>query len=56
MPVRLKVPDIGVDSRPVSLGLASDGTLEVPRVRAYAPADWYNGSRPLGNWGDTRTP
>lgn len=43
-PLRLRIPDIGVDAPLVPLGLDGDGTLQVPR---YEDAGWYaGGSRP----------
>jgi sortase (surface protein transpeptidase) len=45
MPARVQIPAIGVDLALVPLGLASDGTMEVPRD--FATAGWYtNGPRP----------
>lgn len=48
LPVRLKIPGISVDSAVESLGLASDGTMDIPK----GPDDvaWFNlGSRPGEN-------
>jgi LPXTG-site transpeptidase (sortase) family protein len=43
-PLRVRIPSIRVDASLVSLGLDSDGTLQVPR---YEEAGWYSGgSRP----------
>ena len=43
-PVRVRIPAIGVDAEMGSLGLNTDGTLEVP---PYEEAGWYaGGSRP----------
>ena len=43
-PVRVRIPDIGVDAEIGGLGLNSDGTLEVP---PYERAGWYReGPRP----------
>lgn len=43
-PVRIRIPSIGVTAPLVRLGLATDGTLEVPR---FEDAGWYTGrSRP----------
>lgn len=51
VPVRLRIPAIGVDTRVVSLGLAPDGTVEVPPIEADAPAGWYQGSPAPGRTG-----
>ncbi|MCL2733347.1 MAG: class F sortase, partial [Actinomycetia bacterium] len=51
VPVRLRVPDIGVDTPVMDLGLAPDGTVEVPPVRAHSPAGWYRGSPTPGQLG-----
>jgi len=51
VPVRLEIPAIGVDTPVVPLGLAADGTVEVPPVRAHAPAGWYRGSPTPGRTG-----
>ncbi|WP_037912566.1 class F sortase [Actinacidiphila yeochonensis] len=51
VPVRLSIPAIGVDTPLMRLGLASDGTVEVPPVRAHAPAGWYSGSPTPGRTG-----
>jgi Sortase domain len=40
-PVRVEIPAIGVSSRLVRLGLAADGTMEVPRD--YDLAGWFTG-------------
>ncbi|WP_042424984.1 class F sortase [Streptacidiphilus anmyonensis] len=50
-PVRLVIPDIGVDTPVMSLGLASDGTVQVPPIAANAPAGWYRGSPTPGQTG-----
>ncbi len=43
-PLRVRIPAIGVFAPLVPLGIAADGTLEVPR---YQEAGWYaGGSRP----------
>ncbi len=43
-PIRVRIPAIGVFAPLVPLGIAADGTLEVPR---YQEAGWYaGGSRP----------
>ncbi|MBY8879963.1 class F sortase [Actinacidiphila acidipaludis] len=51
VPVRLQIPDIAVDTPVMGLGLASDGTVEVPPVRAHSPAGWYRGSPTPGQIG-----
>jgi sortase (surface protein transpeptidase) len=48
-PLRLQIPAIGVDSRTMSLGLQSDGTIEVPP--GPFPAGWYTGSPTPGELG-----
>ncbi len=50
LPVRLKIPKIGVDSGIDSLGLTAQGDMDAPK--ALANAGWYNvGTRPgsIGN-------
>jgi LPXTG-site transpeptidase (sortase) family protein len=42
VPVSLSIPAIGVQTRLVRLGLAADGTLQVPSTTAVA--GWYTGS------------
>lgn len=41
VPLRLQVPAIGVDTPVVRLGLAADGTVEVPAITAHDRAGWY---------------
>ncbi|MGW1464474.1 class F sortase [Streptomyces sp. NPDC002308] len=41
VPLRLEVPAIGVDTPVVRLGLAADGTVEVPAITAHDRAGWY---------------
>ncbi|WP_438486151.1 class F sortase [Streptomyces sp. S186] len=42
-PVRVRIPAAGVDTGPVlRLGLAADGTVEVPSVRAADRIGWYD--------------
>jgi sortase (surface protein transpeptidase) len=48
-PLRLQIPAIGVDSRMMSLGLQSDGSIEVPP--GPFPAGWYTGSPTPGELG-----
>lgn len=49
VPVRLRIPAIDVDSALADLGLADDGTLEVPD--AGFPAGWYHGAPTPGELG-----
>jgi LPXTG-site transpeptidase (sortase) family protein len=50
-PARLRIPAIGVDSSVMALGLATDGTVQVPPIAAHAPAGWYDGSPVPGRTG-----
>ncbi len=50
-PVRLLIPSIGVDTSVMRLGLAADGTVQVPPIAANAPAGWYDGSPTPGQTG-----
>ncbi|MGW5608445.1 class F sortase [Streptomyces sp. NPDC003753] len=40
-PVRLRIPAIGVDTPVMRLGLAQDGSVQVPPVTAHDRAGWY---------------
>jgi LPXTG-site transpeptidase (sortase) family protein len=51
VPVRLEIPSIGVDTPVIRLGLAADGTVEVPPIEKNAPAGWYQGSPTPGQVG-----
>jgi LPXTG-site transpeptidase (sortase) family protein len=51
VPVRLLVPAIGVDTPVVELGLAQDGTVQVPAVQAHDRAGWYRYSPTPGQTG-----
>lgn len=51
VPVRLRIPAIGVDTSVMALGLAGDGTVRVPPIRAGSPAGWYDGSPTPGQTG-----
>ncbi len=51
VPERLEIPAIGVDTPVMRLGLAPDGTVEVPPVRAGSPAGWYQASPTPGQVG-----
>lgn len=50
-PKRLRIPAIGVDTPVMALGLAADGTVEVPPIKAHSPAGWYDGSPAPGQLG-----
>jgi hypothetical protein len=50
-PVRLEIPAIKLKTDVRDLGLRNDGTLEVPPLRAAAPAGWYRGSPTPGETG-----
>jgi sortase (surface protein transpeptidase) len=49
VPVRLRIPAIGVDSSLMALGLESDGTLETPP--GAFPAGWFTGGPTPGQLG-----
>ncbi|MEU4158251.1 class F sortase [Actinoplanes sp. NPDC026670] len=51
LPVRLRIPAIGVDTSIMQLGLQRDGSLEVPPLRGDAPAGWYRDSPTPGETG-----
>ncbi len=51
VPVRLRIPAIGVDTPVIPLDLASDGTVQVPPVAAHSPAGWYRRSPAPGQVG-----
>jgi sortase (surface protein transpeptidase) len=48
-PVRLTIPDIGVDTKLMDLGLLTDGSLQVPP--SGFPAGWYTGGPTPGELG-----
>jgi sortase (surface protein transpeptidase) len=50
-PVRLEIPVIGVNTPLMELGLNPDGTVEVPPLRADAPAGWYRNLKTPGEVG-----
>ncbi|MFJ5774891.1 class F sortase [Streptomyces sp. NPDC093094] len=50
-PVRLRIPAAGVDTPLIRLGLAADGTVEVPPVTAHDRAGWYRHSPTPGQLG-----
>jgi sortase (surface protein transpeptidase) len=52
-PERLDIPSIGVDTSLLRLGLAADGTVQVPPIEAHAPAGWYQGSVTPGEQGSS---
>ncbi|MEU1555205.1 class F sortase [Streptomyces scabiei] len=51
VPVRLLIPGIGVDTPLIRLGLAPDGTVEVPPITAHDRAGWYEHSPTPGQTG-----
>lgn len=51
VPVRLRIPAIGVDTPVIRLGLAPDGTVEVPPVTEHDRAGWYRHSPTPGQTG-----
>ncbi|MEH0636911.1 class F sortase [Streptomyces bottropensis] len=51
VPVRLLIPGIGVDTPVIRLGLAPDGTVEVPPITAHDRAGWYEHSPTPGQTG-----
>ncbi|MEU9554185.1 class F sortase [Streptomyces fumanus] len=51
VPVGLRVPAIGVDTPVLRLGLAPDGTVEVPPVTKHDRAGWYEHSPAPGRPG-----
>ena len=51
VPVTLRVPAIGVDTPVIQLGLASDGTVQVPPITAHDRAGWYRHSPTPGQTG-----
>jgi len=54
MPVSVHIPAIGVDSRLLRLGLNSDGTIQVPSIRASpGEAAWYKYSATPGQIGSS---
>ncbi|MFE9679742.1 class F sortase [Streptomyces sp. NPDC006259] len=51
-PVRVRIPSAGVDAQPVmALGLAADGTIEVPSVAQADRIGWYDKSVTPGETG-----
>lgn len=51
VPVRLQIPAIGVDTPVMRLGLASDGSVQVPPLTAHDRAGWYRHSPTPGQNG-----
>lgn len=51
VPVRLAIPEIGVDTPVIRLGLAKDGTVQVPPITAHDRAGWYEHSPTPGQTG-----
>lgn len=51
VPIGLRIPVIGVDTRVMRLGLAPDGTMEVPPIEADDRAGWYRHSPTPGRPG-----
>ncbi|WP_180268784.1 class F sortase [Streptomyces sp. Ru87] len=51
VPAGLEIPAIGVDTPVMELGLAADGTVQVPPVTADDRAGWYRHSRTPGQIG-----
>ncbi|MEU5596046.1 class F sortase [Streptomyces sp. NPDC020298] len=51
VPVRLRIPSIGVDTPVLRLGLASDGSVQVPPITAHDRAGWYRHSPTPGQVG-----
>lgn len=51
VPARLRIPEIGVDTPVMRLGLAQDGTVQVPPITAHDQAGWYQNSPAPGQTG-----
>ncbi|KUN76734.1 peptidase C60 sortase A and B [Streptomyces bungoensis] len=51
VPVRLAIPAIGVDTPVLRLGLAADGSVQVPPVTDHDRAGWYRHSPTPGQVG-----
>lgn len=51
VPVALRIPAIGVDTPVMRLGLAPDGTVQVPPIAAHDRAGWYRHSPTPGQTG-----
>lgn len=51
VPARLRIPEIGVDTPVMRLGLAQDGSVQVPPITAHDQAGWYQNSPTPGRTG-----
>jgi hypothetical protein len=51
VPVGLRIPALGVDTPVIRLGLAPDGSVQVPPVTAHDRAGWYEHSPTPGRTG-----
>ncbi|MFI6337301.1 class F sortase [Streptomyces sp. NPDC050535] len=51
VPVRLQIPAIEVDTPVMRLGLAADGTVQVPPIAPHDQAGWYRHSPTPGQTG-----
>ncbi|WP_406178071.1 class F sortase [Streptomyces sp. NBC_00996] len=51
VPATLRIPAIGVDTPVVQLGLAADGSVQVPPIAAHDRAGWYRHSPTPGRIG-----
>jgi LPXTG-site transpeptidase (sortase) family protein len=51
VPARLRIPGIGVDTPVMRLGLAQDGSVQVPPITAHDQAGWYQNSPTPGQTG-----
>ncbi|MFD9393897.1 class F sortase [Streptomyces sp. NPDC060000] len=51
VPVGLRIPVIGVDTQVMRLGLAGDGSVQVPPVEKHDRAGWYENSPTPGQTG-----
>jgi LPXTG-site transpeptidase (sortase) family protein len=51
VPVGLRIPAIGVDTPVMKLGLAADGTVQVPPIQRHDRAGWYDNSPTPGRTG-----
>ncbi|WP_089295324.1 class F sortase [Actinoplanes regularis] len=62
-PKRLTIPDLKIDAPILSVGLAGDGSVDVPPLRRHNEVGWYDGGPTPGQFGpalfvghaDTRT-
>jgi LPXTG-site transpeptidase (sortase) family protein len=51
VPIRLRIPEAGVDTPVMRLGLAQDGSVQVPPITAHDQAGWYQLSPTPGQIG-----